>query len=179
MKAEPLVEGYPSSAIRALSYEDLQCPDCAAYRQMLDEDLLPKYGAEVAFEHREFPLKKHLWARPAAVAARYFGSLRPDLGTSFRQYCASELPEITDRNFEAKVREFAKRTDTDPDSAAAALNNPVLADTVEEDYQEGLAKGVQRTPTVFVNRTSLIEEFTLEEISKSIEAAMAAVQKNK
>jgi len=37
MKAEPLVEGYPSSAIRALSYEDLQCPDCAAYRQMLDE----------------------------------------------------------------------------------------------------------------------------------------------
>ena len=59
------------------------------------------------------------------------------------------------------------------------MNNPVLADTVEEDYQEGLAKGVQRTPTVFVNRTSLIEEFTLEEISKSIEAAMATVQKNK
>lgn len=178
MKSEPLVEGNPASTIRVLSYEDLQCPDCAVYRRMLDEDLLPKYRIEVAFEHREFPLPKHLWARPAAIAARHFGSLRPDLGIAFRQYCASELPEITQFNFEAKVQEFAKKNGADFKKVAGALRNAALADTVEEDYQEGLAKGVERTPTVFLKDKAFVEEFTFEEISESIETALAAMQRN-
>ena len=40
----------------------------AAFRRMLDEKLLPKYGDEVAFVHRDFPLAKHAWARQAAAA---------------------------------------------------------------------------------------------------------------
>ena len=64
---EYVVEGNKSSAVRVIAYEDLQCPDCAVYRKMLDEKLLPKYGGTVAFEHREFPLRKHQWARPASI----------------------------------------------------------------------------------------------------------------
>ena len=29
------VEGLPASAVRVVVYEDLQCPDCAAFRAML------------------------------------------------------------------------------------------------------------------------------------------------
>ncbi|NWF85183.1 MAG: thioredoxin domain-containing protein, partial [Bryobacteraceae bacterium] len=56
------VEGNPSSPVRVVIYEDLQCSDCAAFRKMLDEKLLPRYGSKVAFEHRDFPLAKHSWA---------------------------------------------------------------------------------------------------------------------
>ena len=45
-----LVEGKADSPVRVLIYEDLQCPDCADFRVMLDQKLLPKYGAKVAFE---------------------------------------------------------------------------------------------------------------------------------
>ncbi|HPQ16423.1 MAG TPA: thioredoxin domain-containing protein, partial [Bryobacteraceae bacterium] len=69
---KPLVEGNPSSRVRVVIYEDLQCPDCANFRRMLDEKLLPKYAATVAFEHRDFPLPKHSWARKAAIASRFF-----------------------------------------------------------------------------------------------------------
>ena len=61
-----LIEGAAKSPVRVLIYEDLQCPDCADFRQMMDTHLLPKYGATVTFEHRDFPLAKHAWARKAA-----------------------------------------------------------------------------------------------------------------
>jgi len=69
---QPLIEGNPSSQVRVVAYEDLQCPDCAVYRRMMDERLLPAYRDKVAFEHRDFPLPRHTWARKAAIAARFF-----------------------------------------------------------------------------------------------------------
>ena len=40
--ADHLVEGKPDSEVRVLIYEDLQCSDCAVFRKMLDEKLLPR-----------------------------------------------------------------------------------------------------------------------------------------
>jgi protein-disulfide isomerase len=176
---EYVVEGDRRSPVRVIAYEDLQCSDCAVYRKMLDEKLLPKYGTTVAFEHREYPLSKHKWARPAAIAARYFASLKPELGIAFRRYCATDGAEISTDNFEEKLRTFAKKNGADPDKAVAALKNAVLAKAVDQDYQEGVARGVARTPTVFVNGEPFIEHFTFEDISKSIDAALAAVTKTK
>jgi protein-disulfide isomerase len=174
-----VVEGDKASPVRVIAYEDLQCPDCAVYRKMLDEKLLPKYGGSVAFEHRDYPLRKHQWARQASVAARYFGSLKPELGIAFRRFCADHLKEITAENFTDKLRDFAKANRTDPDKAVAALNDATLAKVVEEEFQEGVARGVARTPTVFVNGEPFIETFTFEDISKSIDAALAAAKKPK
>ena len=66
---QPLVEGRTESKVRVLIYEDLQCPDCAEFRRMMDEKILPRYAERVAFVHRDFPLAKHAWARKAAIAA--------------------------------------------------------------------------------------------------------------
>lgn len=176
---ESVVEGNASSAVRVIAYEDLQCPDCAAYRKMLDEKLLPKFGKAVAFEHRDYPLPKHKYARPAAIAARYFENVKPETGVEFRRYCYAELIEITPDNFEANLREFASKHGADPAKAVAALKDAKLAKAVEDDYQEGIARGVARTPTVFVNGEPYIETFTFEEISKGIDAALSAARKTK
>ena len=70
--AQHLIEGLAQSPVRVIVYEDLQCPDCADFRVMLDEKLLPRFASTVRFEHRDFPLAKHAWARKAAIAARFF-----------------------------------------------------------------------------------------------------------
>ena len=57
-----LVEGNAESPVRLVVYEDLQCGDCRALRELLDQVVLPRYGAQVAVEHRDFPLPKHPWA---------------------------------------------------------------------------------------------------------------------
>lgn len=167
-----LVEGNAASRVRVVAYEDLQCSDCAAFRKMMDEHLLPRYGGKVAFEHRDFPLPKHDWARKAAIAARYFESVRPELGVKFRQQTMAKIKEIAASAFDAHVSEFAKANGADPAKALAGLADPKLGALVNEDYLEGIARGVGKTPTVFVNDDPFIETFTLEEISRSIEAAL-------
>src|SRR5262245_36432355 len=82
---QPLVEGNPQSRVRVQIWEDLQSPDCADFRVMLDKQLLPKFKGAVACEHKDFPLPKHNWARRAAIAARFFESVSPRAAVEFRQ----------------------------------------------------------------------------------------------
>jgi protein-disulfide isomerase len=172
----PLVEGNPKSLVRVIVYEDLQCPDCADYRGMMDEKLLGRYAAKVAFEHRDFPLEKHKWARKGAIAARFFQEKDPALAIQFRQYAMKNLRLITPENFNDKLSEFAKLHAIDPAAALAALDDKKLTDLIEQDYQEGVARGVSRTPTVFVNGEPFVERFSFEEISKAIDAALAGTK---
>ena len=50
-----IVEGNPSSPVKVLIYEDLQCPDCATFRNTLDESSSPKYGARSRLHPSRFP----------------------------------------------------------------------------------------------------------------------------
>jgi protein-disulfide isomerase len=167
-----LVEGKPDSPVRVVIYEDLQCPDCADFRVMLDAKLLPKYGANVAFEHRDFPLPKHKWARPASIAARFFLEQSPALALLWRQETMRDQARITPDNFDAHLGAFAKRNGVDPASAQAALNDVSLADLVQQDYAEGVARGIAHTPTALVNGAPFIETFSFEEIAAGIETAI-------
>lgn len=174
--APHLVEGNPAAAVRVLIYEDLQCSDCAAFRRMLDEKLLPRYGAKVAFEHRDFPLAKHAWARKAAIAARFFQVTSAELAVAFRKYALADRRQITAANFNERLAAFARQNGVDPGKAVAALDDPAYAALVDKDLQEGVARGVAKTPTAFVDGAPFIETFTFEEISKAIEAALAAAK---
>jgi protein-disulfide isomerase len=167
-----LVEGNPNSSVRVIVYEDLQCSDCATFRTMLDKQILPKYSKQIAVEHRDFPLLKHKWARQAAIAARYFQTIKPALAIEWRQYAMANQRDITTENFNDRLSAWAKQHVADPAKAAAALNDPALAAAVESEYQEGVARGIARTPTVLVNDEPFIETFTFEEISKGIDKAI-------
>lgn len=167
-----MVEGNASSPVRVVIYEDLQCPDCAAFRRMLDEKLLPRYGSKVAFEHRDFPLAKHSWARRAAIAGRYFLSISPALSFAWRKETMARLRTIKADTFEDWLKEFAGRNKTDASRALAALNDQALAAAVEAEFQEGVARGIARTPTALVNGVPFIETFTAEEISQGIDQAL-------
>lgn len=168
-----MIEGLAGSPVRVVIYEDLQCPDCAAFREMLDTRLLARFAGKVAFVHRDFPLAKHAWARRAAVAARFFTEKDPQLGFQYRREVMAHIREIKPENFNQRLSAFARAHGVDPAIAVAALDDPKLNAAVEKDYQEGVARGVARTPTVFVNGRPFIETFTFEEISKGIEEALA------
>ena len=169
-----LIEGSAQSPVRVIIYEDLQCPDCATFRTMLDEQLLPRYGSSVRFEHRDFPLAKHAWARKAAIAARFLEDAQPGAGLAFRKFAMANLGEITGANFEAILAQFAESRGVDPAKATAALADQHWAELVEKDYQEGVARGVARTPTVLVNGQPFIESFTFAEIASAIDGELAA-----
>ncbi len=167
-----LVEGRADSPVRVLIFEDLQCSDCAVFRVMVDEKLLPKYGGKVAFEHRDFPLAKHLWARPAAIAARYLQTVDLAKAVKFRQETMKSQAGIKPENFNAWLARFCKANELDSGKALAALQDPKLEALVQKDFEDGVARGIAHTPTALVNGAPFIETFTAEEISKGIDAAL-------
>jgi len=170
---QPLVEGFAESKVRVLIYEDLQCPDCAAFRRMMDDKILPRYGTRVAFVHRDFPLAKHSWARRAAIAARYFGDHKPELGLAYRRQIMATIRETTPDNFNIRLSQFARDNGLDPAPVLAALDDSHLAALVERDFQDGVARGVVHTPTVFVNGNPFIERFSFEDVSQALDDALA------
>ena len=171
-----LMEGNPASSVRVLIYEDLQCPDCADFRKMLDTQLLPKYKGTVAFEHRDFPLLKHAWARQAAIASRYFETVSPELAVDFRKATMAAQSKILPENFYTHLADFAATHKVDPAAAVMALENPALQARVEADYQEGVARGIARTPTVLVNGHPFIETFSAAAIIKAIDQELKAAK---
>lgn len=166
------VEGNPSAKVRVVIYEDLQCPDCADFRKMLDEQLLPKYGKKVAFEHYDFPLAKHAWAKKAAVASRLFAEKSPELYVEWRRYALGHIKELTDSGFNDKLLGWAKEHGVNPVKVTEALEDATLNAAVEKDLKDGLARGVGKTPTVFVEGEPFIETFTLQDISAAIDKAL-------
>jgi protein-disulfide isomerase len=173
LSAQGLVEGRAGSRVRVLIYEDLQCPDCANFRDMMDRQLLPRSGEQVEFVHRDFPLAKHPNARPAAIAARFFGERDPKLGLEYRRYALSTIRLTTVANFAERLADFARRNGVNPDEAVAALKDPKYEAMVEKDFQDGVSRGIVRTPTVLVNGVPFVETFTFEELSKGIDTALA------
>ncbi len=170
--AQGLIEGKPGSPVRVIIYEDLACSDCANFRKMMDEQILPKYKDQVEFIHRDFPLAKHPWSRNAAIAARFFAEKDPALGLEYRRFSLANISRTTPETFNDRLSEFASAHGVKPEEAIAALQDTRLAALVEKDYQDGVARGVAKTPTVFVNGDPFIETFTFEEISKSIDEAL-------
>ena len=171
---QPLIEGQTQSTVRVLIYEDLQCSDCADFRRMMDEKILPRYADKAAFIHRDFPLAKHAWARKAAIAARYFSEITPELGLAYRRQTMATIRDTTPENFNDKLSAFAQKNGADATAAIAALGDQRLAALVEKDFQDGVARGVSHTPTVFVDGKAFVEHFSFEEISKAIDEALAS-----
>src|SRR5579863_6732836 len=97
-----------------------------------------------------FSAAKHAWARKAAIAARYFAGIKPELGLAYRRHILATIQQTTVDNFNEQLSQFARENGTDPKLALAALDDPRLVALVERDFQDGVARGVVKTPTVFV-----------------------------
>ena len=169
---KPLIEGKADSPVRVIIYEDLQCPDCAVFRRMLDEKLLPAYGAKVAFEHRDFPLAKHAWARQAAIVARYLQAVDVAKCLKFRRETLAALKTIKADAFPAWVKTFCANNGLDGEAALAALKDVDLQSLVASDFAEGTARGIAHTPTVLVDGEPFIETFTFEQVAQAIESSL-------
>ena len=168
-----VVEGNPASPVKVIIYDDLQCGDCARFRAMFDEKILPKYGAKVAFIHRDFPLGKHDWARPAAVAARWVWDQDHVYGIAIRRELLAEQDHITLRSLQGWLINFAARNHLDQDGIIYALTDRRFNALVDQDRQAGVARGVERMPAVYVGGVALVETILYEDLARALDEALA------
>jgi len=154
-------------------FTNLQCSDCLDFQTILEESLLPRFRGRVKFLHRDFPLGKHNWAKPAAIVARRFDEIACGLAAGWRTHILNRIKQTTPETLADRVREYAAEVGVDPDQVLAGLNDEKLAAAVDADIREGQSRGVTNTPTVFVNGEAFVETIPLETITAAIEKALA------
>lgn len=167
-----VVEGNPSSPVKLIVYEDLQCDDCAKFESTIEQKILPKYGSKIAIVHRDLPLGKHDWARQAAVAARWVWQQDSEHGIAIRRELLSEQNHITFANLNSWLADFARRNRLDPRGIVDAMKEPALNALVDQDRQAAVARGVTNTPTAYVGGLAFKDPIIYEDLARALDEAL-------
>jgi protein-disulfide isomerase len=122
-----------------------------------------KYSKEMKLVFKNFPLRNHKFAWPAAIAA-----LAANKQGKFWEL-HDQLYENYNRLSEQKIREIAQQVGLDMEKFDKDMKDPKLKAIVERDFQEGARAGVRGIPTIFVNGRQLR--------NRSFQGFQAAIEK--
>jgi len=126
------------------------------------EQVLEKYPGKVKLVFKNFPLRNHAQAKPAALAALAAGEQG-----KFWEYHDKVFENYKALN-ENVFQEIARELGLNMKAFNAARRKPELAAAVNRDMQEGGRAGVRGTPTVFVNGRRL-QQRSLEGFSQAVD----------
>ena len=138
------VRGPADAPVTLTVFSDFQCPYCSRLLPFVDE-VLAKNPGKVRVVFKQFPLRMHNMAQPAALAslaAREQGKFWPMHDKLFAS--SSQLSE-------EKIRALAEELGLDMARFDKDRNTQKLRDEVLRDQGLGQKAGVQGTPTVFIN----------------------------
>ena len=109
------------------------------------EQVLEKNPNEVKLVFKNFPLRNHKFAMPAAIAA-----LAAEKQGKFWEFHDLLFKDYNSLN-EQKVKEIAQQLNLDMEKFEKDQQDPRLRAMINQDLAEGNRAGVGGTPTVFIN----------------------------
>ena len=141
-------DGSNDEPLTIVEYSDYQCPACAYFHPIV-EKLKDKYGDQIEFEMKYFPLNSHQYAALAARAAQAaknqgkFYEMHSLLFENQDRWSGSGSPSSIFVN-------FARELELDVSKFKDDLNAAETQKTVMKQRNEGRAAGVNATPTFFI-----------------------------
>ncbi|WP_138757710.1 DsbA family protein [Modestobacter altitudinis] len=163
--------GEPGSGeVTFVEFLDFECESCrAAYPTV--EQLREDYAGRVTFVARYFPLPGHANAENAAVAveaAAQQGAFEAMYQRMYETQAEWGEQQVSQADL---FRSFAEEMGLDMAAYDAAVADPATLERVLSDRDDGLALGVEGTPTFFLNGERL-EVASAQELIKAVDAAV-------
>lgn len=144
------VKGAESAAVTIVEYSDFQCPFCAQAAPIVDQ-VLSDYPEDVRVIYRHFPLRQiHAQAQLASEAAEAAGK-QGKFWEMHDVLFANQSQWSGNLSARGIFETYAEALGLDVDQFKIDLQDRALSEKVDNDYQSGVAAGVQGTPTFFVN----------------------------
>jgi protein-disulfide isomerase len=143
------IQGLPGAPLELVEYGDYQCPQCGRAYPIIKR-IQEEMGKDMKFVYRNFPLSDtHPHAFPAAVAAE----------AASRQGAFWAMHDIIFENqelLEGSLKDmpfvsFAQQLGLDIETFENDLEDPKLAEKVDDDFTSGVRSGVNGTPGFFIN----------------------------
>jgi protein-disulfide isomerase len=159
------VQGNPDASTTVTVFEDFACPHCQTYNL----DVLPTIASQyiepgtIRYEHYDFPVVNETSWRAASAAREV--QKRADASAFFTY--AKALYENQSSLGPDTYASLANNMNLDGNAVSTAAQNQTHESTVSANMQTGKDRGVQATPTVFVNDTTV--EASVNAIASAIE----------
>lgn len=159
--------------VELVVYGDFECSVCEPF-YYIEKQALEKYIGDIKITFRHFPLDGiHPNARAASRAAEAAGlqgkffEMHDMLYENQDSWIELNSPLKTFETYATTLKLDIEKFQTDYASA-------VVNDTINADYQEGVSKGVEGTPTYFLNGKKLnnADIDNAEKFASKIEAAI-------
>ena len=133
----------PMASVTIVEFSDFQCPYCGAAHRILKR-VLRQFEGKVRLAFKHYPLTGHERAAPAAraaEAARLQGRFweMHDLLFEHQQDLA-----------DADLERYAERIGLDMQRFHRDVNSEAVRDRIAADRREGIAAGVDSTPSLYV-----------------------------
>lgn len=161
---DSFIIGNASASAWLVEFSDFQCPACRAFSPVVDE-LVTKHSDTLFFAYRHYPLSKHAFAKPAAMAAEAAGQQ----GKFWEM--AKLLFENQDRFSAASWASLADELKLDRTTFDAALASDALKAKIDRDEQAAIRLGLPGTPSFFLNGVRLTVG-SPGELKKAVEEAI-------
>lgn len=161
-----------NSKVTVVEFLDLECEAClAAYPAV--EQLRAEYGDRVTFVMRYFPISSHQNAELAARAVEAAGQ-QGQLEAMYQLMYQTQT-QWGDQNVSHRdtFLGFAEQLGLDLPTFEQALDAQATIDRVRADQADGIALGVQGTPTFFINETQYTDRPTYEALKAVIDLELA------
>lgn len=153
-----------------VEFPDFECEACLAAYPLV-EQVRKEYAGELTFVVRYFPIDGHANSMNAAVAVEAAAQQGRFEDMYERMY--QTQPEWGEQQ-ESKAplfRQFAQELGLDIEAYDAAVVDPATQQRVEQDRQDGMALGVQGTPTFFLDGEPM-QLTSAEDFRAQIDAAV-------
>jgi protein-disulfide isomerase len=143
--------GSDSAAIEITEYADYQCPQCGAFATIQFPDVQQRLiqTGRVRWRYRDFPLSQHQYSRLAAHSA----ACASDQGRFWPQSASlyeGQMDWATSRDGGDLFRGYAKANGLDLGAYDACMSTAKFAGRIQASYDEGVAVGVNATPTFVI-----------------------------
>jgi protein-disulfide isomerase len=148
--------GSLDAPVTIVEYADLECPHCALFQNYLEHDFIPRYGHEVRFIFKEFPLPGHPWSMEAALANECAYQIDPAAFTRYRTLIFASQDSIDLADVRDRLLGMGEQMGIDQLRLATCVDSQASRPRIEADVAEGETLGIMFTPTLFVNGHILV-----------------------
>jgi len=160
-----MVRGPDTAPVTIFEWSDYECPYCKRAQDVLHR-LQGEFPDTVRLVFKDFPLRSHPQALPAALAARCAGA-------QGRYWEYHDLLFVAQPDFSRDALiGYARRLGLDVGPFTECVDTARFRDAVLADQREGREAGVRATPTFFINQRKIEGALPIEEFREAIRQAL-------
>jgi protein-disulfide isomerase len=151
-------KGAAEARVTLVEFVDYECPHCRS-AQALMRQVLDTYPRQVRLCFKHFPLSSHTNSRlaaEAATAAQKQGKFWP---------FSDKVWEHADNLTPAVLERIAKEVGLDLARWRGDMNSEEIKAAVSKDKSDGVALGINSTPTIYINGRKYAGRHDIESIS--------------